>query len=93
MEQIRKNGIDYHISAPGCPNQISAEGVIRELRKKWFRLMARKKTPKRVWDYGLEWITDIHIRSSHSTFTLKGCTHLNMTSVNILTLVGWDHVW
>ena len=33
MEQIRKNGIDYHISAPGCPNQNSAEGVIRELRK------------------------------------------------------------
>ena len=36
--------------------------------------MARKKAPKRVLDYGLEWITDIHIRSSHSTFTLQGRT-------------------
>ena len=33
MEQIRKNGIDYHISAPGCPNQNSAEGVIKEFKK------------------------------------------------------------
>ena len=28
MEQVKKNGIDWHISAPGCPNQNSAEGVI-----------------------------------------------------------------
>ena len=61
MEQVKKNGIDWHISAPGCPNQNSAEGVIPELRKKWFRLLTRKKVPKRVWDYGLEWITYIHI--------------------------------
>ena len=33
MEQIRKNGIDYHKSAPGCPNQNSAEGVIRIKKK------------------------------------------------------------
>ena len=28
MEQVKKNGINWHISAPGCPNQNSAEGGI-----------------------------------------------------------------
>ena len=99
MDQVRKNGIDYHISAPGCPNQNSAEGVIRELRKKWFRLLARKKVPKRVWDYGLEWIADIHVRSSHSTFTLQGRTpfeYLTGETPDISEYVDfgfWDRVW
>ena len=55
--------------------------------------MARKKVPKRVCGYGLEWITDIHIRPSHSTFTLQGRTpyeHLTGETpdiIKILTLV------
>jgi hypothetical protein len=28
-----------------------AEGVVRELRKKWYRIMFRKKVPKMFWDY------------------------------------------
>ena len=28
MGKVKKNEIDWHISAPGCPNQNSAEGVI-----------------------------------------------------------------
>ena len=56
--------------------------------------MTRKKAPKKVWDYGLEWIT----RSSHSTFTLQGRTpyeHLTGETPDIseyLDFGFWDRV-
>ena len=51
MKKIRKYDIDYHISEPDRPNQNAAEGVIRELRRKWFRVMVQKRVPSRLWDY------------------------------------------
>ena len=52
MKKIRKYDIDYHISEPDRPNQNPDEGVIRELRRKWFRMMVQKRVPRRLWDYG-----------------------------------------
>ena len=47
MHQIRKNGIDFHVIEPERHNQNPAEGVIREIRRKWFRVMFRKKVLKK----------------------------------------------
>ena len=33
-------------------NQNPAEGVIRELRRKWFQMTVQKRVPRRLWDYG-----------------------------------------
>ena len=52
MKNIRKYDINYHISEPDCPNQHPADGVIRELIRKWFRMMVQKRVPRRLWDYG-----------------------------------------
>ena len=53
MKTVRKFRIKHHVSEPYQPNQNPAEGVIRELRRKWFRGMIRKKVPRRLWDYGI----------------------------------------
>ena len=42
MEQVQKHHIDYHVMEPERYNQSRVEGVIREIRKKWFRVMTRK---------------------------------------------------
>lgn len=53
MSNIRKYSINHRITEPYRPNHNFAEGVIREIRKKWFCVMIRKNVPQRVWDYGL----------------------------------------
>lgn len=58
METIRINQIDHHISEPYNPNNNPVEGSIRELKKRWYRIMAKKDVPKRLWDYGLVWICE-----------------------------------
>ena len=59
MEQVRKHHIDYHVTEPEQYNQSRVEGVICEIRKKWFRVMTKKYVPKRLWDYGLRWVVEI----------------------------------
>ena len=68
MHQIWKNDIEFHVIEPEWHNQNTAEGVIREIRRKWFRFMFRKKVPKKFWDYGMQWVCEIqqrtHLRSN-----------------------------
>jgi len=53
IKQIRKHNIDYHISEPAMHNENPVEGCIRGLRRKWYRIMIRKKVPRELRDYGL----------------------------------------
>ena len=76
MEQVRKHHIDLHTTEPGRYNQSKVEGVIRELRKNWFRTMHRKRVPKRLWDYGLKWVSEVRVRTSSDVMDLKGWTPL-----------------
>ena len=68
MHQIRKNGIDFQVIEPEWHNQNPAEGVIIEIRRKWFRVMFCKKVQKKFWDYGMQWVSEIqqrtHLRSN-----------------------------
>ena len=58
MKQIRQHGIDYHISEADLHNQNPVEGVIREIRRKWYRTMIRKRVPQEFWDYGMRWVSE-----------------------------------
>ena len=46
MKHIRNHAIDYHIIEPNRPQQNQAETVIREVKKRWFRQMFKRKVPK-----------------------------------------------
>jgi hypothetical protein len=74
MQQIRDHHIDYHIIEPYRPQQNRAETVIREVKKRWFRQMTRRKVPKRLWDYGIVWACEIMSLTSNSSFSLEGRT-------------------
>ena len=58
MQTIRKYDTKYHVSAPRRPNENPAEGSIRQLKMRWYRVMVKKKVPKRLWDYGMIWVTE-----------------------------------
>jgi hypothetical protein len=59
MKNTRRYDIKHHVIEPDRHNQNHAEGTIRELRKKWFRVMLRKKVPRCLWDYGLKNVSEI----------------------------------
>ena len=80
MEQVRKHHIDLHTTEPHCHNQSKVEGVIRELRKNWFRTMHRKRVPKRLWDYGLKWVSEVRVRTSSDAADLRNRTPLEQVT-------------
>ena len=59
MKEVRKHDNKYHISEPDMHNQNPVEGVIREVRRKWFRTMVRRRVPRPLWDYGVIWCSEI----------------------------------
>jgi hypothetical protein len=99
MKEIRKHNVDYHIIEPERPNQNPAEGVIRELRKRWFRIMVKKRVPRKFWDYGIRWVAETMQR----TATSAGSMGINIPLENVtgdtpdiseyLDFGFYDRVW
>ena len=48
MDTIRRATIDYHVSGPYRPEENPAEGGIRELKRRFYRLMIKHGIPKRL---------------------------------------------
>ena len=99
MKNIRKYSINHKVSEPERPNHNFAEGVIREVRKKWYRIMLKKKVPKRLWDYGFRWVCEIQNRTSNTARGLNGrCPLEKITgeSVDITEYLDfgfYDWIW
>ena len=56
--------IDLHVTNPYHHNQYKVEGVIREMRKKWFIVMLKKEVTHRLWDYELKWVAETMQRNA-----------------------------
>ena len=67
MKEVRKQGIDFQVIEPERHNHNSAEGIIREIWRKWFRGIFCKKVPKEFWGYGMQWVCQIQKRTHMST--------------------------
>ena len=74
MKKTRKYDIDYHILEPDCANQNPTEGVIRELRRKWLRIMVQKRVPRRLWDYGYRHACKVMQHTASHSGRMNGCT-------------------
>ena len=74
MKTIRKHGIKYHLSSPRRPNENPAESSIREIKRRWYRIMVKKSVPKRFWDFGLVWICETNNISVSSSKYANGHT-------------------
>jgi hypothetical protein len=57
-DNLQRAEIKHHVSAPRRPNENPAEGSIREVKKRWYRMMTKKNVPKRLWDYGISWVCE-----------------------------------
>ena len=99
MKTIRENQIKYHISEPYNPNQTPAEGLIREAKKRWYRIMIKKGVPKRLWDFGLVWISETGNLTVSSSRYANGQTPLEIVTgetpdISEYTDFGfYDRVW
>ena len=92
MKEVRKQGIDYHISEPSLHNQNPVEAVIGEIRRKWYRTMVRKRVPRQLWDYGVTWVAEIMSITHSAAGDIKDVFHSRLslakqqTYLNIWTL-------
>ena len=99
MKQIRTHDIKYHVSEADLHNQNPVEGVIRELRRKWYRIMIRKRIPEAFWDYGLRWVSEISSMTHSSAGSIEGSIPLtNVTGETVdiseyLDFSFYDEVW
>ena len=59
METIRRVNIDYHVSKPYTPKENPAEGGIRELKRRFYRMIIKYGIPMRLWDFVLDYVVDI----------------------------------
>ena len=80
MRTIRKHHIKFHVSEPRKPEQNPAEGGIRELKRRWYHIMVKKSVPRRLWDYGITWISETGNLSVSSSRYANG-----RTSIEIIT--------
>ena len=74
------NDNNHHVIEPDQHNQNSVEWVIRELRRKWFRVMVRKRVSRRLGDYGFRWVADIMQLNLTQTGGLNGRCPLERVS-------------
>ena len=56
QNHVRKHEIQTQRSVPRRPNENPSEGSIREVKRKWYRMQAKKNIPDRLWDYGIEYV-------------------------------------
>ena len=99
MKYIKENDIDDHVTEPDLHQQNPAEGVIREVRRKWYRVMIRKRVPTRLWDYGMRWVSGIMAQTHTLAGEINGCTPLcRVTGKTVdiseyLDFGFYDQVW
>ena len=70
---------------PDRPNHNFAEGVIRELRKKWFGVMVKQNFPRCLWDDGMRWFFIFRIEHLIPRTNLVADVHLKKLQESLLT--------
>ncbi len=58
QEAIRKANIQFHVSGPRRPNENPAEGTIRDIKMRWYRIQTNKNVPNRLWDFGISYVCE-----------------------------------
>ena len=96
---VRKHAIDLHVTKPHPHNQSKVEGVIREIQKRWFRMMLKKKVPRRLWDYGIKWVCEVMQCTASTSRDLSGRIALEQVTgetpeiTEYLDLTFYDWCW
>ena len=74
QRKMQKHQIQHKRSEKDRPNQNPAEGVIREVRKKWCRVMFKTNCPKRLWTHGVPYVCALMRMTTSHAGRLQGRT-------------------
>ena len=86
VKEFHRQGIHYHISEHDLHNQNPVEGVVKEVRRKWYHTMVKKRVPKQLWDYGVIWVSEVMSMTHYSENSVNGgiaLTKMNGKTVDI----------
>ena len=76
QKTLRRYEIKSKVSAPRRPNENPSEGSIRDIKKQWYRLKAKKNVPDRLWDFGIEYVCEIRNLTVNNSRYSNGRTPL-----------------
>ena len=99
VDTIRRANIRSHVSGPRRPDENPTEAAIREVKKKWYRVQAKKGAPDRVADFGISYVCEIGNVTANSSRYAKGRTPLELITgetpdISEYTDFGfYDWVW
>ena len=78
---MRKYEVKYqHVSGPRRPNENPAEQSIHEVKKRWYRVMLKKKVPARYWDFGFTWVCETENICANMSKYAEGRTPTEITT-------------
>ena len=99
QKQVRRHDIETHTAEPDMHNQSPAEGVVREVRRKWYRVMIKKRVPRKFWDYGMRWVCEVMQRTYLRNHRIDGSVPLQSVTgetpdiSEYLDFGFYDRVW
>jgi hypothetical protein len=99
MSHVQKHNIKLKITEANRPNQSPAEGVVREVRRKWYRAVFAKQIPRKLWDYVFRWSSEVlrmtHVRSHRvdGGVPLEDVTGETVNISEYLDFGIYDRVW
>ena len=99
LKKCRKAQCPVHPTEPYTPNANLAEGVIREIKRHYRRVMVDTGAPEVIWDDCVEWVTLVRCHTALNIKQLDGMTPATMmtgdtSDISHLAEFGWyDWVW
>ncbi len=76
MGQVQVHDINLKIAEPGLHNQSPAEGIVLDVRRRWYGTMFKKCVPKIFWDYGMQLACKTMLRTYIRGHRIDGCVPL-----------------
>ena len=98
-KKCRRAQCPLHPIEPYTPNANLVEGVIRELKRHYRRVMTETGAPEVLWDYCLEWCAHVRSNLALNIRKLDGQTPATMMTgdtadISHIAEFGWyDWVW
>ena len=96
MKMVRHLKIKLRSTEPHTPRQNDAERKIGEVKKRWRHRMITKTVPRRLWDYGLVYESEIMSRMARGPEGRTGMEEITGDSPDIsewLDFDFYDLVW
>ena len=78
QQKIRKHKVEHKRSEKERHNQNPAEGVIREVRKRWYQTIFKTNCPRRLWTYGVPYACAIMRMMASYAGRLQGRTPIEV---------------